>query len=108
MMIYTQKRNYSAETGLTRQVKFYLSVSNFNKHIVLHVFNLQPEGTLERNRIILKVSLQHITKFHKHFSDFSVAKDVTHRLQKIKWEAGEIISSIQRIQSVLLGVRQKF
>ena len=45
--------------------------------------------------------MQHITKFKRQFGAFSVARDVTHQLQQMKWAVGNIIYFIQAIQSEL-------
>ncbi|XP_068742433.1 uncharacterized protein [Montipora capricornis] len=60
-----------------------------------------PMDKLEINRRILKVFIPHINKFVKQFEELSVTRDVTYRLQEIKWTTESIISFVEVIQGAL-------
>ena len=59
---------------------------------------------LEINRRILKVFIPHINNFVRQFEELSVTRDVTYRLQEIKWTTESIISFVEVIQGALQKV----
>lgn len=79
-------------------------------YIFWHGFRLvplQPQGKLEVNRRILEAYVPYIGKFKRQFGAFSAARDVTNRLQEIKWTVENVIYFSQVIQRVLMKVSDK-
>ena len=65
------------------------------------VFPLQPQSTLEVNYRILKVFLPLIRTLKRQLSAFSVARDVTHQLQEIRWKVENTMIFVRAIQNAL-------
>ncbi|CAH3142136.1 unnamed protein product [Pocillopora meandrina] len=60
-----------------------------------------PQSTLEVNYRILKVFLPLIRTLKRQLSAFSVARDVTHQLQEIRWKVENTMIFVRAIQNAL-------